>query len=91
MPLCYGTDAIMLSAETAIGKYPLESVIIMDKIATKTEEALNYEKILKERALSVKPTTSDAISHATCQVAQDLGAKAIITFTFSDIVQKFLL
>ncbi|MCD6472528.1 pyruvate kinase [Candidatus Aerophobetes bacterium] len=78
-----GTDAIMLSAETAIGKYPLESVIIMDKIATKTEEALNYEKILKERALSVKPTTPDAISHATCQVAQDLGARAIITFTFS--------
>ena len=78
-----GTDAIMLSAETAIGKYPLESVRIMDKIAIKTEEALNYKKILKERALSVEPTTPDAISHATCQVAQDLGAKAIITFTFS--------
>ena len=78
-----GTDAIMLSGETAIGKYPLESVRIMDKIAIKTEGALNYEKILEERALSVEPTTPDAISHATCQVAQDLGVKAIITFTFS--------
>jgi len=78
-----GTDAIMLSAETAIGKYPLESVRIMDKIARETEGALNYEKILKERALSVEPTTPEAISHATCQVAQDLVVKAIITFTFS--------
>ncbi|MEA1963518.1 MAG: pyruvate kinase [Candidatus Aerophobetes bacterium] len=78
-----GTDAIMLSEETAIGKHPLESVRIMDKIAIKTEEALNYEKILEERALSVEPATPDAISHATCQVAQDLGAEAIITFTFS--------
>jgi pyruvate kinase len=78
-----GTDAIMLSEETAIGKYPLESVRIMNKIAVETERALNYKKILEERAQSVKPTSPDAISHATCQVAEDLGVAAIVTFTFS--------
>ena len=78
-----GTDAIMLSEETAIGKHPLKSVMTMDKIAVETEKALDYEKTLKERALSVKPTIPDAISHATCQVAQDLKASAIVTFTFS--------
>lgn len=78
-----GTDAIMLSEETAIGKYPLEAVAMMDKIAIETEKALDYEKTLKERALSVKPTIPDAISHATCQVAQDLKVAAIVTFTFS--------
>ena len=78
-----GTDAIMLSEETAIGRYPLESAMIMDKIAVETEKALDYEKILEERSRSVKPTTPDAISHATCQIAQDLKAAAIVTFTFS--------
>ncbi|HDN84795.1 MAG TPA: pyruvate kinase [Candidatus Aerophobetes bacterium] len=78
-----GTDAIMLSEETAIGNYPLEAVTIMDKIAVETEKALDYEKTLEERALSVKPTIPDAISHATCQVAQDLKVAAIVTFTFS--------
>jgi len=78
-----GTDAIMLSEETAIGNYPLEAVQIMDKIAVEAERALNYKKILEERALSVKPTIPDAISHATCQIAQDLRAAAIVTFTFS--------
>jgi len=78
-----GTDAIMLSGETAIGKYPLEAVKIMEKIAVETERSMNYERILEERAFSVKPTIPDAISHATCQVAQDLKVKAIVTFTFS--------
>ncbi len=78
-----GTDAIMLSEETAIGNYPIEAVKMMNKIAIETEKALNYKKILEERALSVKPTIPDAISHATCQIAQDLKAAAIVTFTFS--------
>ena len=78
-----GTDAIMLSEETAIGRYPLESARIMDKIAVETEKALDYEKILEERSRSVKPATPDAISHATCQIAKDLKTAAIVTFTFS--------
>ena len=78
-----GTDAIMLSEETAVGEYPLEAVETMNRIALKAEKAIDYEKILSERALSVKPTNPDAISHATCQVALDVKAKAIVTFTFS--------
>ena len=78
-----GTDAIMLSEETAVGNYPLEAVETMNRIAVKTEKAVDYKKILGERALSVKPTSPDAISHATCQVALNLNAKAIVTFTFS--------
>ncbi|MHC2995541.1 MAG: pyruvate kinase [Candidatus Atribacteria bacterium] len=78
-----GTDAIMLSEETAVGNYPLEAVETMNRIALKAEKAIDYKKILSERALSVKPTNPDAISHATCQVALNLKAKAIVTFTFS--------
>ncbi len=78
-----GTDAIMLSEETALGKYPVESAIMMNKIALETEKSLDYERILQERALSVKATVPDAISHATCQIAQDLQAAAIVTFTLS--------
>ena len=78
-----GTDAIMLSEETAIGNYPVEAAETMNKIALRVEKAIDYEKILSERSLSVKPTNSDAISHATCQVALDLKAKAIVTFTLS--------
>jgi len=78
-----GTDAIMLSEETALGKYPLKSIKIMNKIAIKTEESLDYEKILQERALSVKATVPDAISNATCQIAHDLKAAAIVIFTIS--------
>lgn len=78
-----GTDAIMLSEETAVGNYPLEAVETMNKIALRIEKAIDYEKILSERSISVKPTNADAISHATCQVALDLKVKAIVTFTFS--------
>ena len=78
-----GTDAIMLSEETAIGNFPLEAVETMNRIAISAEGAIDYEKILSERSISVKPTNADAISHATCQVALDLKVKAIVTFTFS--------
>lgn len=78
-----GTDAIMLSEETAVGNYPVEAVETMNKIALRVEKAIDYKRILSERSLSVKPTNSDAISHATCQVALDLKVKAIVTFTLS--------
>ena len=78
-----GTDALMLSEETAVGNYPLEAVETMNRIALRTERAIDYKRILSERSRSVKPTNPDAISHATCQVALNLNAKAIVTFTFS--------
>ncbi|HPT87020.1 MAG TPA: pyruvate kinase [Bacillota bacterium] len=78
-----GTDAIMLSAETAVGKHPVSAVEMMSRVAQRIEESLKYEKILARKRVSAFPSVSDAISHATCQTALDLKAVAIITSTQS--------
>lgn len=78
-----GTDAIMLSGETANGKYPVETVKTMSKIAERAEKALNYEEKLKRRRRNHIPNVPNAISLATCNTAMDLNAAAIITATQS--------
>lgn len=78
-----GTDAIMLSGETASGKYPVEAVLTMHKIAKKTEEALPYNDYLKRRAEFCEASVPDAISYATCQTSSELGVAAIVTATNS--------
>ncbi|MGE5550708.1 MAG: pyruvate kinase [Bacteroidota bacterium] len=78
-----GTDAIMLSAETAVGKFPIAAVAMMERIARRTESALHYETILARMRVGPSPTVADAISHATCQTALDLDLAAIITATQS--------
>lgn len=78
-----GTDAIMLSGETAAGKHPVEAVQMMDRIAVRTERALGFEELLGRKEISPLQTVTDAISHATCSTALNLGAKAIITSTKS--------
>lgn len=78
-----GTDAIMLSGETANGKYPVETVVTMSKIAERAEKALNYEEKLKRRRKNHIPNVPNAISLATCNTAMDLNAAAIITATQS--------
>lgn len=77
-----GTDAIMLSGETASGKYPLLAVQMMAKIALRTEEALKYGPRSTEPIMD-EPTITDAISHASFTMADDLKATAIITPTTS--------
>src|SRR5690625_3905347 len=79
-----GTDAIMLSGETAAGDYPEESVQTMHNIAVKTETGLNNELILKDRSKSVEMTITDAISQSVTHTAMNLGASAIITATRSE-------
>ena len=83
-----GTDAVMLSGETAAGKYPVEAVKVMARIAERTEESLNYAELLHQRAAATGPTITDAISYATCTTAQDLGAAAIITSTKSGFTAR---
>lgn len=78
-----GTDAVMLSGETAAGRYPVEAVQTMARIAERTETALHYAQMLENFKPPMERNVTDAISYATCFVAQDLGAKAIITATQS--------
>lgn len=85
-----GTDAVMLSAETAAGKYPVEAVKMMVRIAERTEDALDYGQLLQRRAAAAPRTLTDAISHATCTTAQDLGAAAIITSTKSGFTARMV-
>ena len=77
-----GTSCIMLSGETAAGKYPVEALETMVRIAEKAEESINYIKRFNSRDNSdVAFDVTNAISHATCTTAHDLGAKAIVTVT----------
>ena len=85
-----GTDANMLSGETAAGKYPVESVETMARIASKAESSLKYEEILLRRGRNINCTVTDAISHATCTIAEDLGAAAIITSTETGHTSKMV-
>ena len=85
-----GTSAIMLSGETAAGLYPVEAVRTMARIALCAESDINYEKRFKERDPEDTPDVTNAISHATCTSAQDLGAAAIITVTKSGRTAKMI-
>lgn len=86
-----GTSAIMLSGETSVGSYPIESVRTMAKIAESTEAAIHYKK----RFNHMEPSESilnvpNAISRATCTTAHDLDAAAIITLTESGSTARMI-
>ncbi len=85
-----GTSAIMLSGETAAGKHPVEALKTMSRIAECTEADIDYSKRLLERRLEDSPNVTNAISHATCTTAHDLGAAAILTVTKSGQTARFI-
>jgi pyruvate kinase len=78
-----GTDAIMLSAETSIGKYPVEAVRMMAKVAKEAEGKLHYGQMLEERDAWLERRTDELISYSACYTAHYLGAVALVAFTQS--------
>ncbi len=78
-----GADAVMLSGETAVGRYPVDAVVMMGKIARATEAHFPYGTRLRDAVDARAVTITDAISQATCEIAQELGVKAIIASTRS--------
>ena len=84
-----GTDAIMLSGESAAGKYPVESVETMANIARETENSLSYNKKMTSKSPSTS-TATEAISFASCQTAVNLEADAIITATDSGLTARMV-
>ena len=77
-----GTSAIMLSGETAAGKYPILAVETMAKIAETTEKNINYKKRFFNTEFQIENSV-DAVSHATCSMAINLNAKAIVVCSLS--------
>lgn len=85
-----GTDAVMLSAETASGEYPVEAVRTMVRIASRTDEAIARQEVAARPGPEPSHTMTDAISHATCETAENLGAAAIITATQSGTTARMV-
>lgn len=77
-----GSSAIMLSGESASGKYPVEATKVMADIAEFTEKNINYTKMFRETNFEIRNST-DAVSHATCEMAIDVNAKAIVVSSIS--------
>ena len=84
-----GTSAIMLSGETAAGKYPIRAVETMAKIAETTESNINYKKRFHEANFQIRNMT-DAISHSTCGMAIDIDAKAIVACSLSGMTARMV-
>lgn len=78
-----GTDAVMLSGETAVGEYPVKAVQVMDRIVRRTEQAVDYRQLLASRRHAVGGSISEAIARATCETVQDIAATAILCSTQS--------
>lgn len=87
-----GTTAIMLSGESAAGRYPVEAVKTMDRIARRAEQENGYRSRMQKEQDGKDDTTdiTTAISHATCSVAMDLKAAAIITVTMSGFTANMI-
>jgi pyruvate kinase len=78
-----GADAVMLSAESASGKYPVESVAMMNRIIERVERDPSYKRIINATHYDPEATGADAISVAAAQVAHTISAAAIVTYTNS--------
>lgn len=78
-----GTSCVMLSGETAGGKYPLEALTAMVGIVEEAEQSINYWRQFQKHRVTPEPNINDAITHTCCLTAMDLDAKAILAATNS--------
>jgi len=78
-----GTDAVMLSEETAMGKHPVAAVEVMTRVAADIEEVFPYDRWARKYEKSAKLSFEEAVARAACAMADDIGAAAIITCTQS--------
>lgn len=84
-----GTSAVMLSGESAAGKYPVETVRTMAEIAEETERHIDYAKRFRTNEFVIHDRV-DAISHATCGMAIDIGAKVIVVTSMSGMTVRMV-
>jgi len=78
-----GTGCVMLSGETASGKYPIEALKALVDIVTDAEESIHYWRRFQRQQITTSANINDAISHSCCLTAMDLDAKAIVASTHS--------
>ena len=83
-----GTDAIMLSGESAQGKYPEEAVMVMNKIAIKTESTLDYASLHRKAVRTASDDPSEAICMSVAEIATKFNVAAIVAFTESGFTAK---
>ena len=83
-----GTDAIMLSGESAQGKYPEEAVMVMNKIAIKTESTLDYDSLHRKAVRTASDDPSEAICMSVAEIATKFNVAAIVAFTESGFTAK---
>jgi pyruvate kinase len=85
-----GTDALMLSEETAIGRYPAQAVRILDRIARATERNLKNYSLPNEPSIAMPHTIESAVGRSACMAASDLGAAAIVAATYSGSTARLI-
>jgi pyruvate kinase len=85
-----GTDAVMLSGETAIGRYPVEATKMMARIALATEAQFDHRNWLRRAAEGRAPTITEAVTLTTCEVAHSLKAAAIVASTYSGYTARMV-
>ena len=88
--VCDGTSCVMLSGETAAGKYPIESLETMVDIIRATEGSLDYWQAFRSFGFDAERSITNAISHASCTTAMDLGAAAIVVVTSTGLTARMI-
>jgi len=85
-----GTDAVMLSEETAIGHFPTKAVGVLNSVALEAEQAIDHSKMIEDSISSSVPEVTAAISRAACELAASIGADAIVTATTSGATARLV-